>query len=173
VYARRLAPLGKNERWKTVRGGFMGSPPPEFFDPLGLGICFGAEFRRGDPWETIVPNYLGWRDKFQITNMPEGKVQFEGHDFSMVIDTQRGHWPISMSSARSKTEINIMTELKLANVNDNWVPTEGTVFLPDETTELSFKWHSVNQDIPAERFTPADAKSRYGVSVSEYPAVIQ
>ena len=59
-------------------------------------------------------------------------------------------------TSRATREINIKTNLTLAKTHGQWLPETGTVFLKDETTKLQFQWHSVNQPIPRDRFTPGN-----------------
>ena len=162
IFGRRLKEIEDSEKWTSEKGQFIGAWTP-FFDPLALGVCFDAEFHRGDPWERIVANYLEWSDDFKVQNLADGKVRYQNHQFSIVIDTRRGQWPVEMIRSRGDN-IQQKTELKIANVHGHWLPEAATVTLPKEATTLHFEWHSVNQPIPEARFMREDIESRFGLS---------
>jgi hypothetical protein len=104
-----------------------------------------------------------WKDSFEVKDLTDGKVRYQDRNYSIVIDTTRGHWPVEMTrSQRGKVELKI--EVKIANVGGHWLPEAATVMVPKETTHLNFKWHSVNQPIPEARFMRADIESRFGPS---------
>jgi hypothetical protein len=165
VFGRSQDEVKTAETWTSVRGAFFHKGSIVFFDPLGLGICFAPEFRRGDPWERTVANYLKWPRDFQAKQLGDGKVQFTRSRFSMVIDTERDHWPVSMVSHRTADEINIKTDIKLVSKNGFWVPDSATVGFKDETTELDFWWHSVNQPVAKKRFAREEILVTYGIII--------
>lgn len=151
IFGRTLETLPKGQHWTIDRGRYIGKHTA-FFDPLGLGLGFEAEFRRGEPWETIVENYHQW-STVPIKQRTDGMLQFEDHQYSIVIDPERDYWPITMTNRGNREIISIKTNLTHAKIHGQWLPEAGTVFLKDETTRLKFEWHSVNQPIPKNRFT--------------------
>jgi hypothetical protein len=165
VFGRTLEAVQRGGRWTTGRSRFIGTWT-EFFDPLALGLCFEGEFRRGDPWERVVANYLKWRDTYQMENFPDGKVRFKDEQYSIVIDTKRDQWPVTMTRS-GPGKLWLETDLRLANVHGHWLPEAGAVEVPRRRTDLMFDWHSVNRPIPKERFMRKEIESRYGLSLGD------
>ena len=135
---------------------------------MALGLHFPAEFRHGNRFDEIINNYVKWTVEFEKKDLADGRVRFESKDRWYIIDKERGYWPIAMNAHLDDTVV-IQTALKLSKRDGSWLPTYGSVVVPNETLVLEFEWHSVNRPIPKTRFTKADLERRFGFGLEMRP----
>jgi hypothetical protein len=140
------------------------APKPPHFDPLALGLMFAGEFGRGDSLESIVKNYSDWENGFKQFDLPGGKWRFTGKlgnsksEFYLIVDPQKGIWPVEMAVGNPPT---IRQELSIEKFKGVWLPAQTSFFHSDKTTKLDFQWHSVNQSIDDDLFELDDVEKKY------------
>jgi len=158
-----------NDHDGSVGRGFVTDPDrnvpkPSHFDPLALGLMFAAEFNRGDSLASIVKNYSAWEKGFVRTEVEDGKSRFSRkifdskQDFFVVIDLEKGNWPVEMAVGDPPS---IRQKLSIEKFKGVWLPKQTSFFHSDKTFKLDFEWHSVNQPLKDELFKLEDVKKTY------------
>ena len=163
VFGRTLEQPKEGDTWTDDKGRFLGAWM-EFFDPLGLGLSFPAELRRGDPWTTIVANYLKWPDDFRREDLADRKRPISRRE--------------GLNSDRHQSEgnglsVRLVPKVIKSNLRRNYrLPgtprpldaggCDGCPTWRDMGSSFS-SGTRVNQPVPKERFTQKDIQERFGV----------
>jgi len=153
----------------AIRSSGIGSRPRvEFFDPRAVGLAFCGDIKASWPLERTVANYLQWSGKYERTDQGGGLVRLASPDqhFHLLVDTKKDYWPIELV-LKSGEAVLSKTTVELTNAGDCWVPRHAKVECPDATTELSFRWVSVNAPLPATLFDPSSVARQYSFRVTD------
>lgn len=141
----------------------------ECFDPRSLGLAFCGDVKLGWGIEKVIGNYLQWPDTgYQVDDLGEGIVRYQKPDgsYRLTVDALRDYWPTEVV-VRSGDQILSATKVRLVKVDDHWVPGSATLICPQATTELKFKWKSVNRPVAENCFRPFAIANSNGFKVSD------
>jgi hypothetical protein len=154
------------------------------FDHRVLGWALPHDFSVNSEMESIVPNYLEYKNvSAKWIDEEKGIVQYKMHDMEMTFDLQRSglvrtHLFPMLVRDRATGKMNTIDgsrcSIAVVKVNDVWVPEKMLLRSADFVESVRIKWKTVNELIPPELFDLKRFENEIGselrVNVPEVPA---
>lgn len=126
--------------------------PLLLFDPMAIGLVFCGDFRTGLTFEAQIAGFLDSPPDLahSIQHDKNGIVTWTSNtDTTIVIDTKRSHWPLSLDYNRG----NITWDIQLGKYKDFDVPLSATLKCKVgrteryDVTKIKFQWERINEPV--------------------------